>query len=429
MTVDWLERDRTTCWHPYTQHGLDTTLLPVVGGKGAWLELADGRKLLDGISSWWSILHGHGDPRIVRAIAQQAEELDHVLFAGCTHKPAVDVAERLVDLAKALASDDVAPLTRVFYSDNGSTAIEVALKAAYQTWLRRGENKRRLFIALEGSYHGDTVGAMSVSEPAPFFQEFSPLLFEVKRIKPDAEALRSMLKEHEGQVAGLIVEPLVQGAAGMVMYPAQFLRDARKLCDEHGVFLIADEVFTGFGRTGKTFACENAGIRPDLMCLAKGLTGGVLPLAATMATEEIFQAFLSEDRTRTFFHGHTFTANPIACAAAVASLKILKEEDTPAKLTQNANHIMETLIPLRDQAHVADVRQLGGIVAMELQSQDRGYLSSLGDRMRDAIEDYDVLLRPSGNVLYAVPPSCTTSEEAQHIGQVMSQIALSLGEA
>ena len=238
-----------------------------------------------------------------------------------------------------------------------------------------------------------------------------------------------MLKEHEGQVAGLIVEPLVQGAAGMVMYPAQFLRDARKLCDEYGVFLIADEVFTGFGRTGKTFACENAGIRPDLMCLAKGLTGGVLPLAATMATEEIFQAFLSEDRTRTFFHGHTFTANPIACAAAVASLKILKEEDTPAKLTQNANHIMETLIPLRDQAHVADVRQLGGIVAMELQSQDRGYLSSLGDRMRDAIEDYDVLLRPSGNVLYAVPPSCTTSEEAQHIGQVMSQIALSLGEA
>jgi adenosylmethionine-8-amino-7-oxononanoate aminotransferase len=429
MTVDWLERDRATCWHPYTQHGIDTTLLPVVGAQGAWLELADGRKLLDGISSWWSILHGHGDPRITQAIAHQAQELDHVLFAGCTHKPAVDVAETLIELARPLASDGVPPLTRVFYSDNGSTAIEVALKAAYQTWLRRGEGQRKLFIALEGSYHGDTVGAMSVSEPAPFFQEFGPLLFEVKRVRPEAEALETMLKEHAGQVAGLIVEPLVQGAAGMVMYPAQFLKDARRLCDEHGAFLIADEVFTGFGRTGTVFACEQAGIRPDLLCLAKGLTGGVLPLAATMATEEIFEAFLSEDRTKTFFHGHTFTANPIACAAAVASLKILKEERTPSKLTHIGNHIIEALTPLRDEDYVVDLRQLGGIVALELGSQDRGYLSTIGDRYRSAIEKHNVLLRPSGNVLYAVPPACTSPEEAQHIGQVMRDIATEVGRS
>jgi len=427
MTIDWLERDRETCWHPYTQHGIDTTLLPVVGAQGAWLELADGRKILDGISSWWSILHGHGDPRITQAIAHQAQELDHVLFAGCTHKPAVDVAEGLVELARPLAAQGVAPLTRVFYSDNGSTAIEVALKAAYQTWLRRGEKGRKLFIALEGSYHGDTVGAMSVSEPAPFFQEFGPLLFEVKRVRPEAEALETMLKEHAGQVAGLIVEPLVQGAAGMVMYPAQFLKDARRLCDEHGAFLIADEVFTGFGRTGTVFACEQAGIRPDLLCLAKGLTGGVLPLAATMATEEIFEAFLSEDRTKTFFHGHTFTANPIACAAARASLEILNEENTPQKLLGVGNQIHECLSPLSDEAYVADLRQLGGIVALELTSSHRGYLSDIGDRFRAAIAKHDVLLRPSGNVLYAVPPACTNPEEAQKIGQAMAAIAREVG--
>jgi len=339
----------------------------------------------------------------------------------------VDVAQGLVELAAPLAAEGVTPLSRVFYSDNGSTAIEVALKAAYQTWVRRGETERNLFIALEGSYHGDTVGAMSVSEPSPFFKEFAPLLFEVKRIPPNAEALEKVLSENQGRVAGMIVEPLVQGAAGMVMYAPQFLKDARRLCDDHGAFLIADEVFTGFGRTGTVFACEQAGIRPDLLCLAKGLTGGVLPLAATMATEEIFQAFLSEDRTKTFFHGHTFTANPIACAAAVASLKILNEERTHEKLHEIGNQIHEVIAPLKGEDFIADIRQLGGIVAMEMRTPDKGYLSNVGDRFRDAIEKYNVLLRPSGNVLYAVPPSCTSAEEAQHIGKVLAKIAHEVG--
>jgi adenosylmethionine-8-amino-7-oxononanoate aminotransferase len=249
----------------------------------------------------------------------------------------------------------------------------------------------------------------------------------VKRIPPNAEALEKVLSENQGRVAGMIVEPLVQGAAGMVMYAPQFLKDARRLCDDHGAFLIADEVFTGFGRTGTVFACEQAGIRPDLLCLAKGLTGGVLPLAATMATEEIFQAFLSEDRTKTFFHGHTFTANPIACAAAVASLKILNEERTHEKLHEIGNQIHEVIAPLKGEDFIADIRQLGGIVAMELRTPDKGYLSNVGDRFRDAIEKYNVLLRPSGNVLYAVPPSCTSAEEAQHIGKVLAKIAHEVG--
>jgi len=390
--------------------------------------LADGRRLLDGISSWWSILHGHAHPKIVEAIAQQAAKLDHVLFAGCTHEPAVRLAEGLVDLAQALGDKDSKKLSRVFYSDNGATSVEVALKAAFQTWMRRGEEKRRLFIALEGSYHGDTVGAMSVSDPAPFFREFHPLLFQVIRIPPNAEMLAHVLQEHEGEVAGLIVEPLVQGATGMVMHSPDFLRAARKWCDVHDVLMIADEVATGFGRTGTVFACEQAGISPDLMCLAKGLSGGVLPLAATLVTEEIYEAFLSDDRAKTFFHGHTFTANPIACAAGVASLEILKEEKTPDLLAAIGERLEDALREVAGEPWVKDLRRLGGIVAVELESSNAGYHSNLGEKLRQLIAEHPVLLRPSGNVLYALTPSCLSDEEVDLLGRAMVDIVRRVGD-
>ena len=415
--ASWETRDAEVCWHPYTQHALDRETLPVVRASGAWLELADGRRVLDAISSWWAILHGHAHPKIVSAIQQQAEKLDHVLFAGCTHEPAVKLAEGLLELAPQ-------GLSKVFYSDSGATSVEVALKAAYLTHLRQGKKGRNIFLALHGSYHGDTVGAMSVSDPQPFFQDLAQLLFQVERVSPTADSLRQTLEAHAGKVAGFIVEPLIQGAAGMVMHPPSFLKEARKLCTEHGVFLIADEVATGFGRTGTVFACDQASITPDLLCLAKGLSGGVLPLAATLATEEIYESFLSDDRASTFFHGHTFTANPIACAAGCASLEILKEENTPRKLDAIGACIENHLVNFAKEICVADLRRLGGIVALEISAPDSGYFAKLGDALRAACKASNVLLRPSGNVLYAIPPSCTTPEECKLIADAMKDVAM-----
>lgn len=416
-----MDADRRHCWHPYTQHGLAEPLLPVVSASGSRLTLADGRELIDAISSWWTVLHGHGHPRLVSALERQARTLDHVLFAGCAHEPAARLAQRLVELAAPMAGG--APgLSRVFYSDDGSTAVEVALKASYQSWLRRGQEGRTLFIALEEAYHGDTFGAMAVGEPGVFFCEFAPFLFEVRRIPPKEEALSRVLAEEGSRTAGVIVEPLVQGAAGMLMYPESFLRAARRLCDEAGVHLIADEVMTGFGRTGAPFACWRAGVCPDLMAVAKGLTGGVFPLSATLVKEEIYASFLSDDRGRSFFHGHSFTANPMGCALALASLDIFEEEDTPARLSAIGERISAGLEALRAHPGVADLRRLGGIVAVSLGAEDGGYLSGLGDRLRSEIARRDVLLRPLGNVLYAIPPSSTTMEECDRIAAVMAEV-------
>jgi adenosylmethionine-8-amino-7-oxononanoate aminotransferase len=419
--VNLAARDARVLWHPYTQHGLDPAPLAVARAEGAWLHLADGSRRLDAISSWWATLHGHGHPRIARAIAEQAVALDHVLFAGCTHEPAVALAEELLTLAPRQAGHP--PLARVFYSDDGSTAVEVALKAAIGAWVRRGETARTTFVALEGGYHGDTFGAMAAGDPQPFFREFAPFLFHVVRVPPRGEALEAALRGLEGRVAGVIVEPLVQGAAGMRLHPAEFLRDARRLCDTHGTFLIADEVMT-FCRTGRAFACEHAGVVPDLLCVAKGLTGGTLPLAATLATEEIFHCFNAKERARAFFHGHTFTANPIACAAARASLSLVREDNTPARLAAIGARIESGLAPLRGDPRVAEVRRLGGIVALELAAPDAGYLAGLGERLRAACRTlHEVLLRPLGNVLYALPPSCVTDEEAGAIARAMAKAA------
>jgi len=423
------ERDREVCWHPYTQHALDTEPLPVVGASGAWLELADGSKRLDAIASWWANLHGHGRPEFVEAMRRQAEQLDHIMFAGFTHEAGVELAEKVLEIAPE-------PLTKVFYSDNGSTAVEVALKAAYQTWVRRGEPSRTIFLALNGAYHGDTFGAMAVGEPEPFFAEFSPFLFHVVHVDPTAESLQEALADLDGRVAGFILEPLVQGAAGMCMHDIEFLKDARRICDDYGIFLIADEVMTGFGRTGKIFACDHADISPDLMCLAKGLTGGIFPLSATLVSEEIYQAFLDDERAKAFFHGHTFSGHPIGCAVGLASLKVLKEEDTPAKLDHIGKRIEQGLRTALAWDGVKEVRRCGGIVALELDlscdggSDDGngkgGYLAPVGERLRKACREHpQVLLRPLGHIMYAMPPSCVTDEECDLIAAAILSVVQS----
>jgi adenosylmethionine-8-amino-7-oxononanoate aminotransferase len=416
-----LARDAAHLWHPYTQHGVDGPPLAVRRAEGAHLHLDDGRVLLDAISSWWATLHGHGHPRLVEAMHAQARTLDHVLFAGATHEPAVRYAEELLAV--------VPPgLTRVFYSDDGSTAVEVALKMAYQAWAHAGEPERTVFVALEGGYHGDTFGAMAVGDPVPFFEPYAPFLFEVRRVPPDGDALREAIDDEDGRVAAVLVEPLVQGAAGMKTYDAAFLADARALCDTSGAFLIADEVMTGFGRTGALFACERAGVAPDLLCIAKGITGGMLPLAATLATERIYEAFLHTERSRFFPHGHTWTANPIGCAVAAASLALTLEEDVPARLDAIGARIAAGLGDLAEDDRVAELRRLGGIVALDLAVPDgeAGYLAAVAPRLRAAAIERGVLLRPLGNVLYAIPPACTTDEECDTIARVMGELVREL---
>ena len=412
-------RDARVVWHPYTQHALEPEQLPVASAHDSVLTLEDGRELIDAISSWWTSLHGHGQPRLVEAAHEQMQRLDHVLFAGCTHEPAVALAEALIEQAPS-------GLTRVFYSDNGSTAVEVALKIAYQGWVHRGEPERRVFVALEGAYHGDTFGAMSVGEREPFFTPFAPLLFEARHVPVDAGAVEAALRELGSRAAGVILEPLVQGAAGMRMHDAEFVRAVRAACDERGVPLIADEVMTGFGRTGSLFACRAAAISPDLLCLAKGLTGGAFPLSATLATERAFESFLSTDRRKTFFHGHSFTANPVGCAVGLASLGLCLERDVPRRLDAIGARIETRLraAGLPDE-RADDLRRRGGIVALDLvvPESNAGYMSARAKDLREAAIARGVLLRPLGNVLYAMPPASTTDEQADRIGDVMAELA------
>src|SRR5688572_27291072 len=352
---DLTSRDLASIWHPYTQMKTAPAPLPIVRGEGVYLYTEDGRKILDGISSWWVNIHGHAHPVLNAALAAQAQRLEHVMFAGCTHPPAVELAERLVTLLPD-------GLTRVFYSDNGSTAVEVALKMALQYWRNRGE-ARTGFVGLHHAYHGDTVGAMSISAASVFTAAFETMLFPIDRVD-SAMALEAHLQAHPQEVAAVIIEPMIQGAGGMIMWPAEFLAACRRLCDEHDTLLIADEVFTGFGRTGTMFACEHAGISPDIICLSKALTAGYLPLAATVSTERLYEAFLSDDRSRTFFHGHSFTANPLACAVAIASLELFTNGAVLERVRRLEAQLKAGLAPLRERAHVADVRVLGGVAAI-----------------------------------------------------------------
>ena len=454
-------RDARVSWHPYTQHGVEDTPLAVAAAKGSELTLADGRVVIDAISSWWAILHGHGEARIADAMAAQARELDHVLFAGATHEPAVRLAERLVEVTPR-------GLDRVFYSDNGSTAVEVALKMVLQRWQREGATGRDVFVALDGAYHGDTFGAMSIGDPDPFFLPFQRHCFLARRVAADLNAMRTLLDELGDSAAGVIVEPLVQGAAGMQMHSIEFLRGVRALTRERGLPLIADEVMTGFGRTGALFACTKANIEPDLLCLAKGLTGGLTPMSVTMASEAMFNTFVSDERKHAFFHGHTFTAHPIGCAAALASLNLVLERDVPAKLDAIGARI-ETTLRIRLQAHldqgrITNLRRTGGIVAFDIATdglrgaavpapqrvtsatskpaaepstnlpdsainaskvsnpKPSGYLSGIAPELRRRAIREGVLLRQLGNVLYAMPPASTTNAQADRIADAMAMI-------
>jgi adenosylmethionine-8-amino-7-oxononanoate aminotransferase len=363
----------------------------------------------------------------------QARALEHVVFAGCTHEPAVALAEQLCEVLPE-------GLSRIFYSDNGSTAVEVALKMAYQYWQNCGDHRRKEFVALHHGYHGDTVGAMSASGASVFTEAFQPLLFPVRRVHApycyhcpvgltrDAcnveclEDLEQTVSARSETIAGVIVEPMLQGAGGMIVWPAEFLAGVRRICDRYHILMIADEVLTGFGRTGRLFACEHAAVRPDLMCLSKALTAGYLPLGVTAATEAIYEAFLSDDRSKAFFHGHSYTANPLACAVARASLDLFSEEGTMERVGRLESHFQARLHELRGIPIVGDARGIGAVAAVELVAENGGYLDGVGPRLAAAFLERRLLLRPLGNILYFMPPYVISEPEVDWAFDLMAEV-------
>jgi adenosylmethionine-8-amino-7-oxononanoate aminotransferase len=399
----------STVWHPFTQHALAPPPPVIERGEGAWLVTDDGRAILDGISSWWVTTHGHNHPRIMAAIRAQTEKLDQVIFANFTHKPAKDLADALLAIS-------LPGLRHVFYSDSGSTAVEVALKMALGFWHNQGRARTRI-IALEHAYHGDTIGTMAAGARGVFNAAYAPLLFEVARLPfpSDANATLAALERAAPDAAALIVEPLLLGSGGMLMYDAEVLAAMKRICEKHGTLFIADEVLTGFGRTGTIFACEQAGIAPDILCLAKGLTGGSIPLAATLATGAIFDAHYSQDRRKTFFHSSSYTANPIACAAGVANLAIWREEPVRERIAALGAMQEERLAPFRDDPRFSKVRRLGTVAALDLKVADPGYLAEMGPRLMAHFLDRNILLRPLGNTIYVLPPYCITAAELDMI--------------
>jgi adenosylmethionine-8-amino-7-oxononanoate aminotransferase len=449
----WRERDLAVLWHPCTQMrehlsstvpgeaGPTLPLVPIERGEGAWLVGRDGRRYLDAVSSWWTNLFGHAEPRIGAAIAAQAQSLEQVILAGFSHAPAVELAERLLAIAPREAGR--APLEKVFYADNGSAGVEVALKMAFHWFRNRGELRRTKFVALENGYHGETLGALAVGDVPLYRRVYAPLLLEcLFAPSPDAyaaapgestedcarraaDALGALLERHAGEVCAFILEPLVQCAGGMRMHHPLYLRLARELCDRHGVMLVADEIAVGFGRTGTLFACEQAppareggapGIQPDLLCLSKGLTGGFLPLAAVLATQSIYDGFLDDSRERAFLHSHSYTGNPLACAAALATLGIFASDRVVERNRATAARMAALAAPIGAMPHVADVRQAGMVVAFELArdgrrdtpSESRPFDPSLrvGLRAYRAALARGVVLRPLGDIVYWMPPYC-----------------------
>lgn len=399
-------------WHPFTQHGLGEPIPLVTHAEGAALYTDDGRRIIDAISSWWVTTHGHSHPRIMSAIAEQAARLDQIIFAGWTHEPAEALARGLVEIMPS-------SLTRVFFSDSGSTSVEVALKMALGFWANRGEPRHRILV-LEHSYHGDTIGAMSVGARGVFNAPYAPLLFDVGTIPfpitPSGQetlaALEAACREHP---AAFIVEPLILGAGGMLVYPPSILAAMREICAAFDVLFIADEVMTAWGRTGTLLACEQAGVEPDILCLSKGLTGGAIPLAVTMSSEPIYDAHLSQDRARMFYHSSSYTANPIACAAANANLAIWREEPVLARVADLARRQAEHLYALRSLPGVHNPRALGTITAIELGDRQGAYLSDVGPQLMTKFRDKGLLLRPLGNTVYVMPPYCIDDRDLDQI--------------
>jgi adenosylmethionine---8-amino-7-oxononanoate aminotransferase len=413
--VDLVAADRAHLWHPFTQQRGWTEEPPVVVERAEGTDLldVDGRRYIDGVSSLWCNVHGHRHPRIDAAVRAQLERVAHSTMLGLTHRPAIELARRLVELAPP-------GLTRVFYSDSGSTAAEIALKMAFQFWKQRGEERRR-FIALRMAYHGDTIGSVSMGGIDLFHSLYRPLLFDTLKAEPgDVPHMDRLLREHEGEVAAVIMEPLVQGAAGMLVHPDGYLRAVRELCDHHDVLLILDEVATGFGRTGRMFACEHEHVSPDLLCLAKGITGGYLPLAATLTSERIYEGFLGEfEEFRTFFHGHTYTGNPLACAAALATLDVFRDEHTLERLGPKIELLARLLEPLAAHPAVREVRRRGFMVGIELDELPlelrMGHRVTLEARRRGAI------IRPLGDVVVLMPPLAISEADLRRLVAITAE--------
>lgn len=413
----------TPIWHPFTQHGLGEPIPLVERAEGAALYTQDGRRIIDAISSWWVNTHGHCHQRIMAAIAEQTQQLDQIIFAGWTHQPAQDLAHGL----RQIMPDE---LTRVFFSDSGSTSVEVALKMALGYWHAQGE-PRHTIVVMEHSYHGDTIGAMSVGERGVFNQAYAELMFDVVTVpfphvgqeQATYDALEAACVNH---AAAFIVEPLVLGAGGMMMYPPHVLAEMRRICAQHGVLFLADEVMTGWGRTGTLLACEQAGVVPDILCLSKGLTGGAIPLAATMAREAIYQAHYSTDRARMFFHSSSYTANPIACAAANANLAIWREEPVMERITALGDMQQRALEQLGSVAGISGLRRCGTILACEL-GDGRSYMADIAPRLLAYFRDRNMLVRPLGNTVYLMPPYCITPDDHAALVRAIAEAPAILG--
>lgn len=414
------ERDRAVIWHPFTQMQTAPLPVPIVRGEGSVLYGADGREYLDMISSWWVNLHGHAHPHIAQRVSEQVRTLEHVIFADFTHQPAVELAERLLTILPPNQA-------RVFYSDNGSTAVEVALKMAFQYWHNLSKPRRRV-VALENAYHGDTFGAMAVGGRSAFTAPFVPFLFDVDYLPvpihgQETEVLNQAERLFSEDTAAFIVEPLVQGAGGMTMYEPDVLDKLIQLARRQGVLVIADEVMTGFGRTGRLFASDYLTEKPDLICLSKGLTGGTMALSVTTCTEAIYNAFLSSDKHKTLFHGHSFTANPLACAAAFASMDLLLLPETQAHIQRIARQHRDFAQQLVCHANVANVRQRGTLLAFDLAvGEQTSYFNNVRDTAYSFLLERGVLMRPLGNVLYLMPPYCTTDAQLTYTYQQIDEL-------
>lgn len=415
----WEERDRAHVWHPFTQHGIVKDHPVVERGHGSYLYF-NNQKVIDGISSWWVNIFGHCHPTLSAVVAQQSHELEHVIFAGFSHHPAIQLADNLVQLT----NQRDCRLSKVFYSDNGSTSVEVALKMAYQYCQQSGESHKNRFLALKGSYHGDTLGAMSVGERDGFNKVFNPLMFPVDFVDPfDLRELEEAFADFGSRYAAVIVEPMVQGSSGMRMHSAEFLNRLATLAREHNTLVICDEVFTGFYRTGKMFAFEHSNLRPDLLCLSKGLTGGYLPLGVTMASQTLYDCFNREDLQAAFLHGHSYTANPISCRVACTTLNLLQQPEWQNAISQIITMTSQCLRELENNGKLFNLRQLGTIGAMEIGSKKSNYFrgSFSYDFHKKALAK-GVLLRPLGSTVYAVPPYCISEKDLKRVYLTIEQL-------
>ncbi|KUJ53008.1 adenosylmethionine--8-amino-7-oxononanoate transaminase [Chryseobacterium sp. JAH] len=402
------ERDRAVNWHPYTQMKTADNVIPITRGKGVYLYDDRGNKYIDAVSSWWVTLHGHAHPYIAKKVSEQLNTLEQVIFAGFTHEPAIQLSENLLNLLPTNQH-------KVFYSDNGSTAVEVALKMCIQFAHNQGQKKSKM-LAFKNAYHGDTFGAMSVSGRSLWTKPFGEMLFEVIFIdtptSENLESLKNQILNHGDDIAGFIFEPLVQGAAGMLMYDAEDLDELMKFCREQKILMIQDEVFTGFGRTGRLFAANYLLEKPDIMCFSKGLTGGTMPMGITTCSNEIYNAFLSDEKYMTLFHGHSFTANPLACTAALASMELLLNDETQQNIKRISQQHFQFSKILEQNSQVENVRQIGTILAWEIKNNEQtSYFNEIGKLLYNKFLKRGIIMRPLGNVMYLVPPYCITANE------------------